>query len=289
MEILFHKGNGKRPLVVFIHGMGMNVKAWSDPSQATILAGKYPVRVLFEGSDSEFVTSFHDLTALAYTVLAWTQSRPAGPILIAVQELRELLTAYAKYTDKGIVFVCHSRGGLIARKYIENGAVPLRGLITLSTPHHGTSLAQLAKNIFPLTSALGKLLNFREKDVDSALRRVIGFLCSTGLRELLPGSRFYSGLRDSRQQGARYLSVGGTNPDILRAISISLPELISRIVPERMIPEEMRDGLGDGLVSAASSVLSYADEHLDFHVNHGSILFDKEVRCHIVKTVESLR
>ncbi len=285
MEILFHKGRKERPLVVFVHGMGMNLKAWSDPSQATILAGKYPLRVLFEGPDEEFVTSFHDLKDLAYTVLSWTQSRPAGPIMIAV---RELLSEYDRYAAEGIIFVCHSRGGLIVRKYLEDAAVPLRGLITLSTPHHGTSLAQWAKNVSPLTSALVKLLNFRKKDIDSALGRVLGFLGSTGLRELLPGSRFYAGLKDRRRQGARYLSIGGTNPNILRAMSISLPELISRIIPEKMIPEEMRDGFGDGLVSAASSVLTYADEHLNFSVNHGSILFDKEVRNHIVETVELL-
>jgi pimeloyl-ACP methyl ester carboxylesterase len=288
MEILFHKGSGKRPLVVFIHGMGMNVNAWSNPSQATILAGKYPLRVLFEGADSDFVTSFHDLKAMAYSLLSWTQARPAGPIMIAVEELRGLLAEYAKYADEGIIFICHSRGGLIARKYIENGRLPLRALITLSTPHQGTSLAQWAKTISPLTSALGRLLDFRKKDVDSALRRVLGFLGSTGLKELLPGSSFYAGLNDSKRQGARYVSVGGTSPDILRRVSLSLPELISMIIPERMIPEEMRDGFGDGLVSAASSVLTYADEHLNFHVNHGSILFDKEVRNHVAKTVESL-
>jgi pimeloyl-ACP methyl ester carboxylesterase len=288
MEIFFHKGNGKKPLIVFIHGMGMNVKAWSDPSQATILAGKYPLRVFFEGADSDFVTSFNDLKALDYSLLSWTQSRPAGPIMIAVRELEKLLDAHARYADKGIVFVGHSRGGLIARKYIENSTILLRGLITLSTPHHGTSLAQWAKNISPLTAMLGKFLDFRKKDVNSALIRVLGFLGSAGLRELHPGSLFYSRLKDNRKQGARYVSIGGTNPDILRALSISIPALISRIIPEKRVPEEMRDGLGDGLVSAASSVLTFADEHLNFNVNHGSILFDKEVRSHIVKTVESL-
>jgi hypothetical protein len=50
----------------------------------------------------------------------------------------------------------------------------------------------------------------------------------------------------------------------------------------------MREGMGDGLVSAASSVLPDADEHLNAHVNHGSILFDKGVRRFVIRTVELL-
>jgi pimeloyl-ACP methyl ester carboxylesterase len=285
MEILFRRGKRKDPLIVFIHGMGMNVKAWSEPSKALILGGKYPLPVL-AGPEAEIATSFQDLESLGYPLLSWTQSRPVGPIMVAVRELKELILRHEEYAARGTLFICHSRGGLVARKYLEAPDVPVRGLITLATPHHGTSMARWAAIISPLASAVSQLLEAATKDIDSAFRRVLGFLGSTGLRELLPGAQFYSELKDTKMEGVRYISVGGTNPDLLKAVSLSLPELIGKAIPARMIPEEMREGMGDGLVSAASSVLPYAAEHVNAHVNHGSILFDKEVRKLVLRTVE---
>jgi pimeloyl-ACP methyl ester carboxylesterase len=285
MEVVFRRGKGKKPLVVFIHGMGMDMKAWTEPSGALILGGRYPLPVLAEPG-AEIATSFQDLELLGYPLLSWSQSRPVGPIMVAVRELQELLCRYAEYAACGTVFICHSRGGLVARKYLEAPDAPVRGLITLATPHHGTSMARWAAVISPLASALSQLLDARAKDIDSVFRRVLGFLGSTGLRELLPDAQFYSELKDVKMEGARYLSIGGTNPDLFRAVSLSLPELIAKTIPQMMIPEEMREGKGDGLVSAASSVLPYADQHFNSHVNHGSILFDKETRRLIVRTVQ---
>ena len=149
-------------------------------------------------------------------------------------------------------------------------------------------MARWALYLSPVTSALNGLLkNFSKKDLDSAFQRVLGFLSSSGLKELLPGSNFYSGLKDKKQEGIKYISIGGTNPDLLRAVSVSLPELVSKIIPGKIIPKEMREGCGDGLVSAASSVLPHADEHLDFPVNHASVLFYRKVRDYIIKSVEN--
>ena len=287
LEIKFHKGEVSRPLAVFIHGMGMNVKAWSDPSGAKILGGKYPLRVLLYG-DNDLVTSFEDLKALGFSLLSWTQSRPTGPMHFAVQELQDMIKAHSAYTDSGIIFICHSRGGLIARKYLEDKNVFVRGLITLATPHHGTSMARWPVYVSPLTSRLYQLLKGVSKnELCSAFQRILGFLCSRGLRELLPDSKFYSELRDTKQDWTGYISIGGTNPDLLRPVLPLMPKLLSRMVQVRVIPWEMREGYGDGLVTSASSRLLYADEHRNFPVNHASILFDRTVRDYIVKSVVS--
>jgi pimeloyl-ACP methyl ester carboxylesterase len=286
MEIFFHRGAGKRPLVVFIHGMGMDMKTWSSPSTALILGGKYPLPAMAEPG-ANIATSLQDLKSLGYPLLSWTQSRPVGPIMVAVRELKDLLIRYEEYAARGTILICHSRGGLVARKYLEAPDVPIKAVGTLATPHHGTSMARWAAIVSPLASAMSQLLDAAKKDIDSAFRRVLRFLGSTGLRELLPGSQFYSGLKDAKRQGVRYVSIGGTNPDLFRALSVSLPQLILRVLPESVVPEEMKEGIGDGLVSAQSSVLPYADEHLNVYANHGSILFDKEVRKLVIKTVES--
>jgi pimeloyl-ACP methyl ester carboxylesterase len=289
LDTRFYKGGKDMPLAVFIHGMGMNVNAWSDPEEARILGGKYPLTVLVDEKHAEMRTSFHDLREAGFTVLSWSQSRPVGPVGAAVSELQELMREYEEFAGRGIMLICHSRGGLIARKYLEDDGRNVIGLITLATPHHGTSMARWAALLSPVTSALNQILNgFSKKELDSAARRVLGFLSSRGLRELLPGSGFFSDLKDVKRKGVKYLSVGGTNPDLLRAVSVSLPDLISRLVPGNFLPQEMRVGYGDGLVSAASAVLPYTEDHRDFHLNHASILFSGEVRKYILEAIRTM-
>ncbi len=277
------------PLLVFIHGMGMNVKAWTKPAEARILGGKYPLACLLR-PDEELETSFGDLRRRGFPVLSWTQSRPAGPIQIAVDELRDIMRAHPERGNEGVVLIGHSRGGLIARKSMEGCDRPVRGLVTLATPHLGTTMARWAVSLSPLASVLNQFVEgVSEREADSAFRRILAFLCGRGLRELLPGSKFFSDLRDKRYPGMRCISVGGTTPDLLKAIPVPLTEIISRLLPDWVIPEEMRAGHGDGLVSAASSVLPYGDEHSNFPVNHAEVLFDKKVRDYVVRSVESMR
>ncbi len=288
LDIRFFKGDKDKPLAVFIHGMGMNADFWADPARARILGGRFPLTVLL-GGETRMRSSFHDLMELGFSVLTWSQSRPAGPIAAAKLELREILEEYAEYAGKGHLLICHSRGGLVARKYLESGADAARALITVSTPHGGTTMARWAVFMSPLGSAVTRFLkNFDKKETDTAFRKILRFLGSSGLRELLPGSDFYKRLRDEKAAGVKYISIGGTDPNLFRALALPLPQLLATVVPEKIFPEEMRDGRGDGLVSAASSVLPYADEHRDFPLNHASIIFDEKVRDIIIKTVQTM-
>lgn len=288
LATVFHKGVKGSPLAVFIHGMGMNMTAWTDPASARILGGKYPISALLRDPRLEMKTSFHDVRARGWSVLSWSQSRPVGPIGIAVRELTELIRLYRRYASHGLFFICHSRGGLIARKYIEEHDVPLRGMITLATPHHGTSLARWADLISPLAAATDHILRgVSRKDADSAFRRMLAFIRSSGIGELLPYSPFLGGLRDSRKEGAHYLSLGGTSPDLFRAVSAFLQKQMSGYLPQRLLPDEMREGAGDGLVTAKSSVLPYGDCHRDFPVNHAEILFDPCIRDYILTFLQT--
>jgi pimeloyl-ACP methyl ester carboxylesterase len=285
-EIIYSSGNKRLPLIVFIHGMGMNASAWADPAKARILGGAYPLSSLFRGRDAELVTSFQDLKDLGYNILTWSQCRPTGPISLAVDELHQLLREYSINAGNGVIFICHSRGGLIARKYLEEAGPPAKALITIASPHNGTTLARWPVYFQPFTSALYTLLKgFSREDVDSAFRRIIGFLCSSGLKELLPDSSFFRDLLDRRREGCAYVSIGGTDPDLLGPLGLPVPA-ISRMIPGRLLPRELREGYGDGLVSAASSVIPGADEHRDFHLNHVAMLFDRNVRAFIRGKVE---
>lgn len=288
-ELKFLKGDKARPLIIFIHGMGMDVNIWSNPVNARILGGRYPLQVLLRGMDMDMRTPFVDLADREYSVLTWSQRRPAGPVEASVSELHELVEKYAKHAENGMFFICHSRGGLIARKYLEKKNRLLRGVITLATPHHGTTMAKWAVYASPIASLLSQLLKDSNKgNQTSALMRILGFLNSKGLRELLPDSEFYAKLKDKKQKDIHCLSIGGTNPYLVKIGAFPLSELIAKAIPKIILPEELRNGYGDGMVSAASSIYPHADEHYNFPVTHAEILFDKKVRDLIVKKIEGM-
>jgi pimeloyl-ACP methyl ester carboxylesterase len=289
-ETEFFPSSDNKPLVVFIHGMGMDVTLWSNPSEARVLGGKYPLSALLKTAGADLRTSFTDARERGYSVVSWSQSRPVGHIATAIAELTELLKKYRDFSQKGIILIGHSRGGLIARKYLEiEGLRNIKALITITSPHHGSTMAQWAAYVSPLASVLTAMLGGgRRREIKSALERILVFLCSDGLKELLPGSPFIRALKDKKHGNAPCISIGGTHPDIIFFEGISIPHLISKVFPEKLIPDEMREGYGDGLVSAESSVLPYADEHRDFALSHLSILFDKAVRMFIAERIEAL-
>jgi len=41
-----HEGDHKKPLVILIHGLGMEQNIWTDPCSARILGGALPITVL---------------------------------------------------------------------------------------------------------------------------------------------------------------------------------------------------------------------------------------------------
>jgi pimeloyl-ACP methyl ester carboxylesterase len=288
-ERLYYGGERGRPLILFIHGMGMDAGIWSKPAEARVLGGLYPLGVLFNNACDGMITSFADLKERGYPVLAWSQSRPAGPVEAAVEELSALVDEYKDHSSEGIILIGHSRGGLVARKYLEGESAGIRGIMTLASPHRGTSLARLAGYAAPAAALLDRVLeNYTKKDLSVALQRVCRFLGSRGLKELLPGSPFLEALSPVKRTGVRYFSAGGTDPDMFRIRSFSLSEFAAKIVPSKLLPDELRRGLGDGLVAAASAVMPQAEEHRDFAVHHVSILFDREVRDYVADSVETI-
>jgi pimeloyl-ACP methyl ester carboxylesterase len=275
--------------VIFIPGMGMDARVWAEPSEARVLAGRYPLGVLLSEELSDLQNSFHDLRQLRCHVLTWSQKRPVGPVTSAVKELADLLEAHRPFAAQGIVLICHSRGGLIARKFLEQAGIPLKGVVTLSTPHRGSTMAKWGTYLSPCASFLDRMLSgYSRKDILPAFRRILRFLGSTGLKELLPGSPFFDALNDAWPEGCRCLSFGGTNPDLVRIRGVSLTELAERLFPGRLVPEEIRKGYGDGMVSAASARAPHAEAHFDVCRNHAEILFDPEVRRRITAFVRSL-
>lgn len=332
LDITIHKGQKDKPAIVFIHGIGMNKNIWVNPDEAKMLGGNFPIRYLLSKkpepvdysattgkpkirhsrfsageAENDLKTSFADLKSLGYTVIAWSQKRPAGPIAIAAAELKKAVELSKEFSKAGIILIGHSRGGLIARKYLESRDKSVIGLITLASPHNGSSMAKLAGYISPLASIISPLIHEKDrKKIAYVIKRVLDFIKSKALLELLPDSEFFRSLKDYDYAKIQGLSFGGTNPNLftlyrwkLKEISkrgahkwllepeafFSIPDSFEKIIPGRIYPEELKKGLGDGLVSAGSSVLPHCKEHHDFDLNHAAILFDRKVRGKIVKAV----
>lgn len=330
LDITINKGSAEKPAVIFIHGLGMDKRIWANPEEARMLAGRFPIRYLLAkkpGSihlgkekdsgtnfkkrftignvEGELKTSFDDLKSLGYTVITWSQKRPAGPIDIAVSELNEIIESakkFKKFTDSGIVLICHSRGGLIARKYLERKDKSVKGLITLATPHHGSSLARWAEFIAPLGSLISPLIRKdSRKTLSSTTKRLLDFIESKAIKELLPDSEFFRSLKDIDCSDLKCLSFGGTSPSLftlyrwttdkkmLRPKALfSFPDMLEKIMLKKFYPPELKKGYGDGLVSAKSSVMPGCKDHHNFKVNHAGILFDEEIRGKIIKAVERI-
>ena len=150
----FYEGREGLPAVLLIHGLGMNKYFWIDPEECSVLGGLAPLTVFLSGSDAEstgrtisFGTVDPDIEGLwrflkkaGFSLASWSQSQPLGPIRLAVDELRAFLEKVrSRWPGKTIYIIGHSRGGLIARRFLLDEAAPhIAGLATICTPHSGT-------------------------------------------------------------------------------------------------------------------------------------------------------
>ncbi len=328
LDIYFQDGHKSYPLCVFMHGLGMNRNVWVMPEKSRVLAGRAPIDVMMSDSieektvhskekikiktittgkrKGELRTLFHDLSELKYPCITWSQRRPANSISFALDELKEIMGFYKDYTKNGVIMIGHSRGGLIARKFIETTKNNIIGLVTLSAPHKGSSMAKLADILSKFTSYLSPYFENSEKGtLNSTINRFISFLECEAMKEVLPDSTFVSSLKNKIDKNIHSLSMGGTKPTLItlyRAKVIkkkeykvveykkifSLPDIFRSFLPEKLTPLEIEMGSGDGLVSEKSSKIPYADVHNHFHLNHVEILFHHDVRRKIIGFLQRL-
>ncbi|MDA8168535.1 MAG: alpha/beta fold hydrolase [Nitrospiraceae bacterium] len=286
------RGRKGMPWAVFIHGLGVGREIWDDPSQTRILGGLFTVSSIIRENcmpGGREKSLFHDLSELGYSTLTWDIERPAQEMAFAVRELEGLM-GFLRDTERpeAVVLIGHSRGGLIARKYLEKAEPFITGYVSLSAPHHGSSLAKWAEFVKPAARFLGPLVSGQSRaKIPTAARRILKFMGSPVFRELLPGSEFFSSL-GSPSVKCKSISAGGTDPHLFSVMGMDFPGVMGKILPAgKILPDEIRPGRGDGLVSARSAIYPHAEEHLDFPVNHVEVVLDKRVRQALVERIVS--
>ena len=295
LDIASHQGSGNKPAIVFIHGLGMDKNIWINPSDSRILAGTFPLKILLnrrvaQDQSGVIATLYDDLKQRDYSLITWSQQRPAGPIASVAKELQEIMKAANELSQAGIILVGHSRGGLIARKYLSaTDDTSVKCLLTISTPHKGSSIAGISRYVTPLVTLIDPFIPAGNRGSrSSAMKRTMEFLKSRALKELLPDSPFFQSLEDGPLAWIYYASVGGTNPTLFNISHYSFPDMFEKVIPPNLYPQELKQGRGDGLVSAESSKLPWTNEHHVFPFNHAEILFDEGVRNRMVQVIERI-
>lgn len=284
------EGDPAKPAFVFAPGLGMDSSFWAAPSEARVLGGLYPLGRIY--GDLRLRTLYHDLADLRHTVVTWGPRRPVGPIAEVVVELHEVVGQTPGAREAGVVLVGHSRGGLAARMALMgllDKGFPVRALVTIASPHRGSSMARWASMLAPFASFVDQLIPAGErKALSSAIKRALGFLSSPGVRELLPGSELLGSLDENKPGGLYCLSCGGTDPTLWKGRYFSIPGTFERVLPPGTLPAEMTEGRGDCLVTDQSAALPFADEHLTFHKNHIRIILDQDAREEVLKRVSRM-
>jgi pimeloyl-ACP methyl ester carboxylesterase len=149
------------------------------------------------------------------------------PIEANAEDLSVLLESKLGKSSLPIAFVCHSRGGLVARRTavelmeIDKGRWQsrLRGLVTFGTPHDGAELAENGDEL------LGKLLLLYTIGQRGGLIPLVDALWSvkdhkklSGVTDLRPRSGGGAFLRDLRKAEGRIAKKAGAVPLRLYAV-----------------------------------------------------------------------
>lgn len=284
------------------------------------------------GKDGSFWTY---LTALGFTVATWDQApcmdegkRPSRTCLdgdtfdAAYPSAKEALATLAELSGGApIALVGHSRGGLVARRLLKDAALPgrnrVRWLITLHSPHQGSSMATagvaLQKKIRNLDSLVDldflpeavqkparKLLPGIAGKLDDTLDMLVDLTGMEGARELAAHGELLKALRagEAKPAGVRVVTFGGTSPRVVRLHAFvytkasadpfskswrAEPHEVFDFPADLRLPfPEMKLG-GDLLVTDESSHLPWEDQHITHTLNHAEVLWSRTVQKQVAE------
>ena len=306
LSLKTHNGRPDLPVVVLIHGLGMNNYFWDDPQKCHVLGGLAPLTFFMADSreKSRNAISFGavapDIQGLwirlaenGFSLASWSQHQPLGPIYLAVDELRMVLSEVRRlWPGRPVYLAGHSRGGLIAQHcLLVDRPDDIAGLITVCSPHSGTGLARFSRYLKPAGLFLGKIMPENSRAMTTrALARLATFLQSPALEELTPDAEFIASLAEPLPKKLPKLSFGGTSPSLFQLVVrlpadkykiVRFPDMLCGAVPSEHLPAELTPGSGDALVSAESAKLP-GSRHYDFPDNHIRAAYDPKIHDIIV-------
>jgi len=308
------------PMVMLLHGLGGDIHHMAEPGQSPGLNfdldapaapppyftprdwHPYPNLGFWSiGLDPlKTVTGWQTaLNRAGFRTFNYAQLDPNGQIKRPVRELDFVVQAVLAACRKRLAFVCHSRGGLVLRQFLQShrgdDAVLSRiaGAITLHTPHQGSQVADFAVGIDNFLTDAGRKVPVLSPCLN-ALDKMLG-VGEDGIAELSPTSTVLTNL--AAAEGGQPLvpihTFGGTNPRLTKVrLSIFSPTsaipmfhippflwvtieakigALEQLGAGAICPEE--DVGGDVLVTDARSHLPGEASHHSNPLNHAAVLF----------------
>jgi pimeloyl-ACP methyl ester carboxylesterase len=157
--------------VIFVHGLAGNKATWR----------KFSTHLLNHWISNDSFGLEYDLYTLESRIPIWSVIKRwiwAGPdINTLALSFNTVINEVCK-EYKNVIIVAHSMGGLVARQYLVNlvkqtkNVGKIRGLITYATPHKGSNIATLYRNLglhyvdFPLYYISRQIIQMCSDDSD---------------------------------------------------------------------------------------------------------------------------
>lgn len=285
------------PLVILLHGFAGDLASLTRP-----------------GRDR---TSWRDaLLAAGYSTLSYRQAAPLGTLEPNVEQLLGVATGPLSTEDRlrrlPLVVLAHSRGGLLARAFLDRAAAQpavhgvldrIERVITLHSPHQGSGLAGLtvrmdatARRLQTLVGSLGLR--------PAVLAALCALSASPAVAELAPGSPLLRTLASrTPPAGAAWHTFGGISADLSRMQSLlssaegsdrrpvpariartrGLGELLGVLDRLALLTPALRDGEGDLVVADTCARLPFAAGHTVNRLTHIEALGDPGLHAQVIE------
>jgi pimeloyl-ACP methyl ester carboxylesterase len=248
------------------------------------------------------------LVANKFSTAVYSQVHNDGLLDEPVKELRAVVQALdGKYPNKPLVLLSHSRGGLLTRSFLKRfpkDAQTVRTVITLHSPHTGSSLATLAVTV---RDAIEGLRDTFGNVVTQALGWLLDRAKSDAFREMAVGSAFLTDLAadEGPLKNIEYFTFGGVSVRLTRirqwvyTLDSALPQWrwppydharVETEVPGASpladslpdVIEELTEGRGDLLTADRRTRLPFAP-HQTNPINHAEALWDPLLQAQVLK------
>lgn len=331
-------GDANKPLVLLLHGHNGDIDDMTNPAALNFhydyRAPMQPNRDLgwswyphvgpysFVQDRFKSVRSWRQaLQQQGYRTAAYSQVDPTGYLARPVQQLAEVVT-HLRNSQPGarIVILAHSRGGLLSRKFLKDnrnnpGLIgTIAGLITLHSPHNGSTLATVASALNTAVNSIGA--------AQPAARPMLEWLRTMvnapSYQEMSLGGPFLAGLQagETPVPGVAYATFGGTSVVLSRLLGWwynwegAVPQWHSPpyhlVIYQSEIVEvsplasgplcaqllggipELRHGVGDLLTTDSGARLPWST-HRTNHLSHAEALWDPSLQQQVLNALQGIQ
>lgn len=325
-EIEISEGSTDKPVIVLLHGTAGTIDDMTNPARhpdnnygydlplpADVDIGwrAYPgigVWSCCQLDDKKEVVSWRDLLGeYGFRTAAYSQIDNTGFLARPTLELAVVMETLAqRCTNAPFVLLAQSRGGLLVRNFLRrhrNASGRVEIVITLHSPHTGSSLASIASTVRSWIETL-------ESAIGGMAMQLLGWLYdlarSDAYQEMAVGSPFLTELaQETPLKNIDYYTFGGTSVRLSRALywaytlgsaipqwhwppyeHVRTMEAILGVSPianslPNIIPE-LSDGRGDLLTADARTRLPYAT-HQTNAINHAETLWHPRLQAQVLR------